>query len=532
MKSRFLLRRAFSIDLAGLCIVVTALLISCLWIGTAKAADRYFVGALDSDSNSPAGSFEHTDNWSTTPCGSTGASVPGTSDVAHFSGTCGNTVTIRSRVNIQGLALGASYTGTLLMGTGSLQIGTSDFLMGSGTFIGSGSGNIRIADAFTMTGGIVNGIQTTMTLSGSLSITEEDSSTAPTTFASTGTIIFDGAADQNFISGNGTDMTLSSVNLQNSGSGTSDDIIVNMSGGLNLSGALTITLGNLDFDTNNQTLAVEGGITIADAAQATLVSDGNITASGSISTGGAGSITLSGSMTLTLNGIDQNLDTNNTSIPSLTINSSSGTTLANSERVTGTLQVNTGSTLTLSTFTMGATGATIINYATMAENTGKIVHTPSSFIITNSSYAESSSITLGNTVYFSLNDGDENLSGTTAETVSITATTVGGDSETITLTETGNFTGIFRGSITSEDTTGGSVTSGNSKLESADNATLTITFTDAQDGIASTDTATLADSASTSTTTTTTTSGGIRSTTTAACSRSCVSRAFRRGSAG
>jgi hypothetical protein len=192
-----------------------------------------------------------------------------------------------------------------------------------------------------------------------------------------------------------------------------------------------------------------------------------------------------------MNGIDQEVDLNNLSVPNFTIASSSGTTLTDQLKVTGTVQVNTGSNLTLGTNTLSATGGTIINYAVIAQNTGKIVHTPERFFVANSTYAEASGFLAGNTVYFVLGDGDENTIGTSAQSMSITLTVSNGDSETVTLTETGNAAGAFRGSIASADVTGGSVTPGNSKIDATAEVTITISFTDSQDAITSTDTATI-----------------------------------------
>jgi hypothetical protein len=543
--------------------------------------------------NASSDRFEDTENWSTKPRGASGASIPGASDIAIFSFS-GGTARIRSAVNVGGVFLANSFTGSLLQGTGPLTIGTSDFRVGSGTFIGHSTA-INIADLFTMTGGIVRGVHGALTLSGSFSITDGSAVGTPS-FTSTGTLLFDGAADQNFTKGASTTMNLWNLTLENSGGDTSDDIVSNINGGLNLSGALTVTLGNLDLTTNSVAMNVDRGITLADAAQATLTtnsnvtasgtilvndaatltvtagtftlnddgdqtvdfdrqslfnltlnntggganddvivaggslnasgaltvtlgnldlstndqplfvrqavtvanaaqatltSDANITASGSISIGASGGFDISGTATLAMNGADQEVDLNNLSVPNFTIASSSGTTLTDQLKVTGTVQVNTGSNLTLGTNTLSATGGTIINYAVIAQNTGKIVHTPERFFVANSTYAEASGFLAGNTVYFVLGDGDENTIGTSAQSMSITLTVSNGDSETVTLTETGNAAGVFRGSIASADVTGGSVTSGNSKIDATAEVTITISFTDSQDAITSTDTATI-----------------------------------------
>lgn len=567
--------------------VIITFLLSCLWVSSAQAADRFWVGAGGGDDDR----WEDTTNWSTLEKGAGGASVPGASDVAIFSAS-GTTVTFRSAVSVQGLEIKSVWTGSILQGTGTLTVGSEGFKMGSGSFVG-GNATIAISGGYTQTGGIVSGIQNTFTLSGSYSLTNGAGVGIPDpSFTSTGTIVLDGNADQNFTKGASTTVSLTNLTLENSGGGTSDDVIVNANGNLNLSGALTVTqgnldlttnsmalvvergitlandaqaslttnsnvtasgtilvndlavltvtagtltlnddgdqavdldgqsifnltlnntgggttddvtiaggplqlsgaltvtLGNLDLDTNDINMVTEGAITIANNAQATFTTGGDITASGSIAVGAAGLLTMNGTKTLTMNGnTAQTLDLNNALLNNLTIASTTSTTLATSNtRVSGTLQINTGSTLALSTLTLAATGATIINYATLTENTGKVVHTATNFKITDSGFSnEITSLLIGNTIYFTLTETDENIDGTALDTVSITVTG-GSDSEAVTLTETTNFSGIFHGSI---PTAKGSAGNNNGTLELSRAATITATFTDAQDALENTDT--------------------------------------------
>lgn len=462
-------------------IVSVAVVVSILWASRAHAADRYWVGARNANSDR----WEDTENWSTQPRGASGASLPGASDIAIFSFS-GSTARIRSAVSVQGILLSNVWTGALLQGTGTITAGSAGVRVGSGRFVG-GNAFIAIATGFTQTGGIVSGIQNTLTLSGSLSITDGSAAGTPS-FTSTGTIVFDGNADQNFTKGSSTSMSLRNLTLENSGAGTSDDIVTSINGGLNLSGALTITVGNLDLESNNTDLVVERGITIASNAQASLTSGGNVTASGSLSVGASGSFTLSGVTTLTMNGIDQNLDTNNSLLFNLTVASSSGTTLTSQQSVSNTLQINTGSTLALDSFTFFATGATILNYAKLHEDTGKVVHNASSFLMGDSNFTEVGTFNTGDRIYVTLTDTDENIDGTALDTVSVTlSTTGGGDSEAVTLTETSKTSGLFRGSI---GTAFGAVLS-DGLIGATDTTTVTATNTDAQDGLVNTDTATL-----------------------------------------
>lgn len=481
--------------------IATFLMLIFAFPATTHADDRYWVLGT--------GNWNDVNHWSATDGGAAGAAVPDANDVAHFNGNSGGgTVTLNAAVDVNALHLSSAFTGSLKQTTNAIKVGTGHMLVGSGRLIG-GAAALSVSGSYTQTGGIVTH-QDTFTLSGSLSVTDPGDLSPSTSFTSTGTTVFEGKEDQNLTQGNGAVLSLKTLTINNTGGTTADDIIVNMSGGLNLSGATTITLGNLDLDTHNTTFAADNNITIADATQATMVVDTDMTLSGNLVMGESSTATFSGSMTLTMNGQDQTLDLNAGTVPNLTVSSSSGTTLSHNCKVSTALQVDASSTLTISIYGLSATGATITNNGTITENTGRIYHTPTSFIVTDSAYSEATEITLGQTVYFSLTDTDENIDGTAADTVSITAA-VGSDSETITLTETGNATGIFRASISSQDThaDGSSVTAGDNKLSASTEATLTITFADAQDGISTTDTATLADDIPTPTAeTAATTSGG------------------------
>ena len=91
-------------------------------------------------------------------------------------------------------------------------------------------------------------------------------------------------------------------------------------------------------------------------------------------------------------------------------------------------------------------------------------------------------IAAGSAIYISVSDTNANTNPASPDTIMVTITdSITGDSETITLTETGNDTGIFRnttGLVTEYDLTPD--TSGT--LEVGDGSTLTATYTDANDG--------------------------------------------------
>jgi len=455
--------------------VLSATAISLCTIAPASAATLYW-RSTGSDR------WELATNWSTIPRGTGDGTVPTASDVAVLSFS-GSTAHIRSNASVGGIILSNVFTGSLLMGTGTLSIGTTGFRVGSGSFVG-GTGRISNAGDFTQTGGTVRGIQGTMTTSGSYALTDGSAVGTPT-FSSTGTLVFDGATTKNYTRGANTTIRLQNVTLENSNQAGSHSFIVNSSGGLNLSGSLTVTTGKFDLSTKNVDLVTRGGITIANSTSGSLVSDGNITVSGSVVTGANGTFTMSGNTTLTLNGVSQNLDTNGVLVYNMTVGSSSGTYLTSDQRVSNTLQVNTGSTLTFSTFTFGATGATILNYGTIRQNTGKLVHTATNLFVGTGAYIEANYIDLPTTVTFSITDSDGNITGTAADTLTVVVTTTEGESETVTLTETNYTSGVFRGSISGVAAT---KTAADGTLQAAGGTDLTVTYTDAQDGLTNTDT--------------------------------------------
>lgn len=85
----------------------------------------------------------------------------------------------------------------------------------------------------------------------------------------------------------------------------------------------------------------------------------------------------------------------------------------------------------------------------------------------------------GDTLYIRVDDFDQNLNATTLQAVSVTLASNGGDSETVTLTETGINTGIFTGSIT---TSGAAPTAHNQNIElPPTTTTVTASYLDAVD---------------------------------------------------
>ncbi len=105
--------------------------------------------------------------------------------------------------------------------------------------------------------------------------------------------------------------------------------------------------------------------------------------------------------------------------------------------------------------------------------------TPSTTTFTDSSGNTVPSYTTSGPVYVQVVDRDQNTNTTVAETVTVVVTTNNGDRETITLTETGVNTGIFRSSAITTNTS--AVTQGNNALNVVAGATLTANYVDPTD---------------------------------------------------
>ena len=310
-----LLRASAQISLATLLFVNSAdiaLAASRFWVGQGEAAVR--------------NQWENTANWAATSGGAGGQSVPVAADLAIFNKQSGGVqAEIRSVVQVKGLELNSAWTGSVLQGTGTIAIGTTGMTVGSGRFIG-GNAVIANSGSYTQTGGIVTGLMNTFSLSGSLSITKGADSVY-STFTNTGTLVFNGNADQNLTVGANVTKTFKNLTLNNVGAGTSDDIVTNVNGGLFLSGALVITSGNLDLTTNSVAFVTDRGITLADSSNASLTTNSAVTASGTILVNDAATLTVTAG-TWTLNDdSDQTVDLDGQALFNLTINNVGGTTI-------------------------------------------------------------------------------------------------------------------------------------------------------------------------------------------------------------
>ncbi|MGB0526013.1 MAG: hypothetical protein ACPGJS_23735, partial [Flammeovirgaceae bacterium] len=153
-----------------------------LFSSLSHAADRYWVAAAN-------GNWNDTNNWSTTSGGTSGASVPGTSDIAYFDANSTFDCTIDAVVNIAGMSIQLGYTGTIDQGAFSITVGNNDFQIADGTFTG-GTGAMDINDAFVISGGVFTAPSDQLTIQGDFT------HSAGTFNHNNGSVTFDGTGNR------------------------------------------------------------------------------------------------------------------------------------------------------------------------------------------------------------------------------------------------------------------------------------------------------------------------------------------------
>ncbi len=348
--------------LLSLGIALVAILLS---MQSAHAAVKTWDGGGAGDTNMSTAA-----NWDAN-------TLPSAGDILTFDATSGNNATWDSSfISAQDLQvhLATGYTGTVTLSSSTLTIASTTVIAGT---LNVGSNSLKISGPTFVNGGTVTSTFSagTMDFDGGVDLDSGTLQLAATVTAAgdfavnSGTffdcgeghcpqITFDGAADQEFTTG-GAGEVYGPMTLNNSGGGTSDDLTV--SGNLTIAGTFTITLGNLNLETNNAAMDLQeggagGSLTLADAAEATMQwGSGAITVSGNITVNDSATMS-SGSATLTLDGDqtagNQTIDFDNQSLEGgLTINKTAGNVIVASGQtltVGGTLTI-TSSTLDLST---------------------------------------------------------------------------------------------------------------------------------------------------------------------------------------
>lgn len=206
----------------------------------------------------------------------------------------------------------ANGSTVVVVGNVLITLGNLDLITNTETM--TITGNLTLANAAQAT----LGTNTDITVAGNITVNDAASITV-----NAGTVTLNGTADQTIdLDG----QSLYSLTLNNTGGGSADDIIIAAAGQVNLSGDLTVTLGNLDLSTNTETMDVNGSVTFADAAQATMTTDSNVNVGGSVTLGDASTLTFSAG-TFTLDGTaDQTFSVGAQEFYNLTINNTGGGT--------------------------------------------------------------------------------------------------------------------------------------------------------------------------------------------------------------
>jgi hypothetical protein len=109
-------------------------------------ANRYYISG-------GTGGWNNTNNWSTASGSTSGASVPGASDIAIFDNNSPSCTT-DANVNVLGISITSGYTGTITQGAFTITVGSSSWTQAGGTFTGSASSISAVS--FTLSGGTFN----------------------------------------------------------------------------------------------------------------------------------------------------------------------------------------------------------------------------------------------------------------------------------------------------------------------------------------------------------------------------------------
>lgn len=98
--------------------------------------------------SSGSASWNTSGNWS---CGH----VPTTSDIATFTSAYNTSVTLDANVDVSGINIGSSYSGTFTQGSYTIQVGTGNFVQSSGIFTAS-TYTFNVKGSITLSGGTFN----------------------------------------------------------------------------------------------------------------------------------------------------------------------------------------------------------------------------------------------------------------------------------------------------------------------------------------------------------------------------------------
>lgn len=324
--------------------------------------------------------------------------------------------------------------GTYSSGTGANFNG--GLTVSGGAYTGGGAGDtIDINGNLSITSGSFASSVGANSVSGNLSIS------SGATFTKGGTLTFDGTSSATYTDSNATLQNIGAVAITKT-SGTASNNKLTLASGLSCD-SLTISVNNT-----------------LDAGNYALTCAGNWANSGTFTAGTS----------------------------TVTFNKSSGTQTLNSGG-TGTgksfynLQHSGAGTLSIITNDTQVDGALDNTAGAIVETSSQINHPATSCLLTNSSGSEVSEyIIRTDSIYARLVDEDENLNASSADTATVTVSGgTNGDSESFTVTETGNATEIFLNSGLTTAIYDGAKTNNDGTLELSDGEAITVSYTDGED---------------------------------------------------
>jgi hypothetical protein len=340
--------------------------------------------------------------------------------------------------------------------------------------------------SITATNGAFNSVPASISVADVLSISLTDLDIAEDTRVNGSGILI--VTVRNANSGETEDVTLTedpagsgtftgSINTAFSGAGSS---------GNNNNGTLGVAVNDVVVIDYVDNLNASGGSSTITSSNISVVGGGD----GTVSTASA-SINAGESVTVTV----QDADLGNSGTVQVTVRSTRGESIALTLNATGTGNNFTGTIATA--FTSGATtsgapldvkagDSIVVDYVDLVTSGGSAItrtSTPAVDVLGGNTgvIVASSDIQSGDGLRIQVTDSDLNVSSTAAETATATVTNnTNGDVETITLTETGINTGIFR--ATPPATTGsGSATSGDGTIQVSAHDNLTVRYADVSD---------------------------------------------------
>ncbi len=448
-----------------------------------------------------SGNWSNPMSWSDIACGGTMAGVAPNSSID---------VIICNTHNISMDALGSAQNFTI--NGGSLTANSGD-LAASGHFTVT-AGTVTIHDGrtittqgnFQQTGGVINLSGTTGELV--LAATAPGSYTISQTGGTlSARLVIDSAQNYDITS----NLTATRFTKRGSGTVNFNNHTLNFSDPLSIEGG-TVNANSATVNLNNDFTLSAGTLNMGTAVFH--INANSVDLSGGTFNPQNSTVNLAGTPTLTGGASFYNLQFSGSTLNMSPINR----TVSNNFTITplaGTMNLPNGTTFTVQNFdkqggtlVIGPTGnASLIVNGSFAHTGGSITATPGDTLRVPNAVAAgvASQISLhrNNTyagditddatvtgylfpymqVHAQVVDPSRNLDTTTAEILTAVLTTSGGDNETITLTETGPATGIFRTVAAGIATAYGSPTASNSIIEGLSGHVLSLNYTDTFDSL-------------------------------------------------